>query len=252
MLSFNRQLSDLAERMGKAESNVGYIDDGLTTISTCAASYEPINKAEEDDDDAALTERCAAITNPCECVGACGWSTEKDMCGSASEHRTTCTECDTVEGCITGSCLTLSDELCPLEYNEMRLCQCNDQCRDFGNCCWDVTGCGGDNYERIGVDLKCDIGDSRSFKLDFTSLENCARRCEADDNCDHFVTDLHRFCLGCVGMPADEGIGFHAYRVTTGRRRLNLSLKDEINELRKLNEKLLKMNQELREDLMKS
>jgi len=245
MLSANRQLSDLMERLEGTESNVDHIDDGLTTISTCVASYEPIDK--EDDADAALTEHCATITNPCNCVGTCGWSTENDLCGPSSEYSTTCTECDTLEGCITGSCLTLSHDVCPSEYNEMRICQCNDQCRDFGNCCWDVTGCGGDNYERIGVDLKCDVGDSRTFKLDFTSVDNCARRCLADNNCDHFATDLHHFCVGCVGMPSNEGMGFHAYRVITARRRL--SLEEEVSELRMLNEKLIKMNQELRKQI---
>jgi len=245
MSHVNRQLSDLMERMEGAESNVDHIDDGLTTISTCVASYEPIDK--EDDDDA--TKHCATITNPCECVGDCGWSTENDLCGSGAEYRTTCTECDTLEGCITGSCLTLSDHICPSDYNEMRICQCNDQCRDFGNCCWDVTGCGGDNYERLGSDFKCDVGDSRTFRLDFTSVQNCAQRCLADDNCDHFATDLHQFCIGCAGLPLDEGIGFHVYKILTFRRRL--SLEEEVAEMRKLNKKLIKMNQELREELMR-
>jgi len=246
----HQQLSDLTHRMEQAESeigeidaNVNHIDDGLTSIATCAAGYESIDKEEEGD---LQTEHCAAITNPCGCVGDCGWSTENDICGLASEYTTVCTECDTLEGCITGSCLTLSDDLCPVEYNEMRICQCNDECRDYGNCCWDVTGCGGDNYERVDIDLKCDSGAMRTFKLDFTSVENCAQRCAADNNCDHFATDLHRFCIGCVGMPTNEGIGFHAYRMTSTRRRLSLG--DELIELRRMNAKLLKVNQALREE----
>jgi len=231
---FNRLLSELTQRMEDTESNVEHIDNGLITMGTCSASYKPIDNE----------EHCATITDPCDCVGDCGWSTENDICGSASEYRTTCTECDTFEGCITGSCLTLADNLCPTEYNEMRICQCNDQCRDFGNCCWDVTGCGGDNYERVDVDLKCDVGATRTFKLDFITVENCAERCIADGNCDHFATDLHHLCIGCAGVPTGEGIGFHTYRVTTARRRL--SLKEELIEMQKMNEQLMKIHQELR------
>jgi len=228
--------------IGEIDVNVNHIDDGLTTIATCAAGYESIDHEEESD---LLIEHCATITNPCDCVGDCGWSTENDICGPASEYTTVCTECDTLEGCITGSCLTLSDDLCPAEYNEMRICQCNNECRDYGNCCWDVTGCGGDNYERIGVDLKCDIGENRTFKLDFTSVENCAQRCAADNDCDHFATDLHHFCIGCKGMPSSEGTGFHTYRMSSTRRQL--SVDEELIELRKQNEELLKINQALHE-----
>lgn len=245
----NRQLSELTQRAENTESNVDHIDNGLSTMATCSANYKSISEEDEEDNDGASTEHCTTIKNPCDCVGACGWSTENDICGSASEYRTTCTECDTLEGCITGSCLTLTDDLCPAEYNEMRVCQCNDQCRDFGNCCWDVTGCGGDNYERVDVDLKCNAGATRTFKLDFTSVENCAQRCVADGICDHFATDLHHFCIGCTGMPTSEGIGFHTYRITTARRQL--SLEEELIEMHKMNEKLMKSNRELRAELMR-
>lgn len=251
-LLVNRQFSDLTQRMDTAESNVEHIDDSLTTMSTCA-SYDSIDEADdEEDDDAEATNHCAGITNPCDCVGDCGWSTENNLCGSAEEYRTTCTECDTLEGCITGSCLTLSDELCPTQYNEMRICQCNDQCRDYGNCCWDVSGCGGDNYVRVQSGFKCIAADDqRTFKLDFTSVENCAHRCAADDNCNYFATDLYRFCIGCTERPEEhEAIGFQVYEVLEGRRQL--SLEEELIELRKMNEELFRMNQALQEELMLS
>eukprot|EP00494_Astrolonche_serrata_P032493 UN32762 len=30
---------------------------------------------------------------------------------------------------------------CPTEYDELRVCQCNDECEEYGNCCPDVDFC---------------------------------------------------------------------------------------------------------------
>eukprot|EP00494_Astrolonche_serrata_P032088 UN32357 len=72
--------------------------------------------------------KCAEITDPCDCMNGCGWSTENKMCEEGSS--TNCSECTTMEGCVEGSC-----DSCDGEFDEMTTCQCTAECSDYGNCC---------------------------------------------------------------------------------------------------------------------
>ena len=76
---------------------------------------------------------CPRTDNPCECGSECGWDSIVEKCASAA--ITTCDEC--ADGC---TCLTF-DEFCPIEFNELLPCQCDDQCEIFEDCCDDYSSC---------------------------------------------------------------------------------------------------------------
>merc|ERR1711881_252476 len=45
---------------------------------------------------------------------------------------------------------------------------------------------------------KCKYGNAyRAFKIGFTSLENCVKRCNEDTNCKYATTELKSHCIGC-------------------------------------------------------
>lgn len=56
----------------------------------------------------------------------------------------------------------------------------------------------------ISSHTKCASGDVRDFKLDFTSLSNCASRCRDDLNC-KFISVNEEWCIGCSEAPAWNG-----------------------------------------------
>jgi len=95
-------------------------------------------------------------------------------------------------------------------------------------------------WEMYGVMLeggnnKCSTSsDDRSFRLDFTSLENCLYRCMTDDRCNfastnHMTDDANLFCIGCINLNR-AGDGWTAYEIHDSRRRLS-----EVEQLRREN-----------------
>jgi len=69
-----------------------------------------------------------------------------------------------------------------------------------------------DPYQMVSMDTKCQMA-SRTFKLDFTSLDNCARRCQDDLNCQYVSTDMASWCIGCMEEPTDYHGGAQTYYV---------------------------------------
>jgi len=67
-------------------------------------------------------------------------------------------------------------------------------------------------YQMVAMDTKCQMA-SRTFKLDFTSLDNCARRCQEDLNCQYVSTDMASWCIGCMEEPTDYHGGAQTYYV---------------------------------------
>jgi len=51
-------------------------------------------------------------------------------------------------------------------------------------------------YSFLNYDTKCPSSD-RSFKLDYTSLENCVSRCQLDSSC-AYISIASGFCIGCT------------------------------------------------------
>ena len=81
---------------------------------------------------------CPRSSNPCECGQTCGWSSETNRC--EPDGVTTCEECPEI--CIYGSCLTFQTSgTCPHDYDPRLVCQCTEDCAQFGNCCEDVGQC---------------------------------------------------------------------------------------------------------------
>jgi len=82
---------------------------------------------------------CMEITDPCECRDTCGWSSESGECTSDSETR--CWECESMEGCEAGTCAAESFGCAGFEATHV--CQCNDSCVEYDNCCSDyMDECG--------------------------------------------------------------------------------------------------------------
>jgi len=86
-----------------------------------------------------------------------------------------------------------------------------------------------------GGNNKCSTSSAdRSFRLDFTSLENCLYRCMTDDRCNfastnHMTDDANLFCIGCINLNR-AGDGWTAYEILDSRRRLS-----EVEQLRREN-----------------
>eukprot|EP00494_Astrolonche_serrata_P028038 UN28303 len=121
---------------------------------------------------------CSSIEDPCDCTGECGWDGDSDSCMEGS--NTSCNECETIDGnCITGSCAAFSDDSsCPTEYNELLVCQCNDECDEHGNCCEDVAEC--------GVDCSS-----------FTDPCDCTGECGWDGDSDSCMEGSNTSCAEC-------------------------------------------------------
>merc|ERR1712038_1843128 len=54
---------------------------------------------------------------------------------------------------------------------------------------------------------KCKYGAARAFKIGFTSVEGCVKRCYQDPNCKYATTELSKHCMGCKVVPADNAAG---------------------------------------------
>jgi len=89
---------------------------------------------------------CSSITDPCACTGECGWSSSATppACVASTESHTNCEECSSMDGCVVEEC---KDSSCPMDYDPMRMCQCNEDCDKYGNCCSDVDTCKKPEYE---------------------------------------------------------------------------------------------------------
>merc|ERR1719445_2624059 len=51
---------------------------------------------------------------------------------------------------------------------------------------------------------KCQHGSARSFKIGFTSLEGCVKRCYDDKWCKFATTEKNLYCIGCKVVPTDN------------------------------------------------
>merc|ERR1719145_262050 len=109
----------------------------------CMMEFDPNNVCQCNDDcesygnccqDVGMCRDCSKITDPCECDGMCGWSSERDECVLGS--RTNCHECS--EGCEDVSCAKRD---CLMDFNPDTTCQCDEDCARHGNCCEDVYEC---------------------------------------------------------------------------------------------------------------
>merc|ERR1712051_887576 len=59
---------------------------------------------------------------------------------------------------------------------------------------------------------KCKYGNAyRAFKIGFTNLESCVRRCNEDANCKYATTELKSHCIGCKDVPTDKATGWYSY-----------------------------------------
>merc|ERR1712156_114136 len=67
---------------------------------------------------------------------------------------------------------------------------------------------------------KCAWGSSRTFKIGFTSLENCVKRCYDDANCKYATTEKQSYCIGCKVAPTDKADGWYSYKTYQRRRKL--------------------------------
>merc|ERR1712038_1849265 len=67
---------------------------------------------------------------------------------------------------------------------------------------------------------KCPWGSSRTFKIGFTSLENCVKRCYDDGNCKYATTEKQSYCIGCKVAPTDAADGWYSYKTYQRRRKL--------------------------------
>merc|ERR1719410_2988592 len=67
---------------------------------------------------------------------------------------------------------------------------------------------------------KCQMGASRAFKIGFTSVEGCVKRCYQDPNCKYATTELSKHCIGCKVVPADNAAGWYSYQTYMRRRQL--------------------------------
>merc|ERR1712045_687715 len=90
---------------------------------------------------------------------------------------------------------------------------------------------------------KCKYGNAyRAFKIGFTSLENCVKRCNEDSNCKYATTELKSHCIGCKDVPTDKASGWYSYATYQRRRQLTAeeALKIENAALRAQLDKLMR------------
>merc|ERR1719412_3348169 len=100
-------------------------------------------------------------------------------------------------------------------------------------------------YEMYGfldetVGNKCQMGSDRAFKIGFTSIQGCVKRCYDDPNCKYATTEKSRHCIGCKVAPTDNANGWYAYQTYMRRRKLtaqealrieNAALRAKLDEL---------------------
>merc|ERR1712156_1189756 len=100
-------------------------------------------------------------------------------------------------------------------------------------------------YEMYGfldetVGNKCQMGSDRAFKIGFTSVQGCVKRCYDDPNCKYATTEKSRHCIGCKVAPTDNANGWYAYQTYMRRRKLtaqealrieNAALRAKLDEL---------------------
>jgi hypothetical protein len=67
---------------------------------------------------------------------------------------------------------------------------------------------------------KCAWGSSRAFKIGYTTLENCVKRCYDDTNCKYATTEKQDYCIGCKVAPSDKADGWYSYKTYQRRRKL--------------------------------
>jgi hypothetical protein len=67
---------------------------------------------------------------------------------------------------------------------------------------------------------KCQHGSARAFKIGFTSLEGCVKRCYDDQYCKYATTEKNSYCIGCKVVPADNSAGWYSYQTYQRRRQL--------------------------------
>lgn len=67
------------------------------------------------------------------------------------------------------------------------------------------------SYSFYEADTKCPQ-ENRSFKLSYTSIENCAQRCREDSSCMYFSTD-YAACIGCTAVPTVTHYGFQTFQI---------------------------------------
>merc|ERR1719336_571312 len=80
--------------------------------------------------------KCVAQqVDPCNCPEGTGYDSDTMMCVEGSTTR--CWECPTMMGCETITCESAG---CP-DFMETYTCQCNSDCRRYGNCCEDASTC---------------------------------------------------------------------------------------------------------------
>jgi len=67
---------------------------------------------------------------------------------------------------------------------------------------------------------KCQHGSARAFKIGFTSLEGCVKRCYDDQYCKYATTEMNSYCIGCKVVPTDNSAGWYSYQTYQRRRQL--------------------------------
>jgi len=131
---------------------------------------------------------------PCTCPDGTGWSSSENRCKAGS--TTKCSECSTMDTCEENDCSMRC------EYNADRLCQCDENCVEHGNCCEDYSiTCEVhheiNNYDCYGVTY-FDVFLKKDPTIDRCqhNYECCDRQtaidiCDTIDRCTGITVDTH-------------------------------------------------------------
>ena len=91
-----------------------------------------------------LWASCPDVSDPCACGENCGWNSDINRC--VLDGNTTCNDCEDV--CIERTCrhgaVNYNNTIagfCPTEVDFMFSCQCDVNCEERGDCCFDVEFC---------------------------------------------------------------------------------------------------------------
>jgi len=80
---------------------------------------------------------------------------------------------------------------------------------------------------------KCSTSrDDRSFKLAYTNLENCLKRCNSDDTCVYATTEKDLHCIGCKVLN-QRSEGWYAYKII-GKEETTDGARRELSEIEQL------------------
>merc|ERR1719336_2183682 len=122
---------------------------------------------------------CDLIHEPCQCLGYCGWSSSRGKCvkiEKGDDTETSCDECSTMPHCTNKKC----DELgCKSEFEATNVCQCTEDCADYGNCCEDRDSCDSCGFDGVRIKLR-----KKSVTMDFKNVEDacaCETLCTGED-----------------------------------------------------------------------